>query len=67
MEILAKRIRELRIEKGLSLLALSKVIHVSHSTILRWENGSVIPSAENLYNLAVYFGVSSDYLLGLEE
>lgn len=67
MKILAEKIKELRKERGLSVLALSKILKVSHSTLLRWEKDTVIPSAENLYNMATYFGVSADYLLGLEE
>ena len=62
-----ERLKELREEKKISSLALSKILKVSHSTILRWENGSINPSIEHLYNLAKYFGISADYLLGLED
>jgi len=36
----------------------------SNSTISRWENEEIIPSIEHLYNIAKYFEVSADYLIG---
>ena len=67
MEVFRQRLKELRIEKQLSALTLSKELKVCHSTLLRWENGQILPSIDHLYNIAVFFGVSSDYLLGLED
>lgn len=32
-----------------------------------WSTGKVQPTAENIYLVAQFFGVSSDYLLGLED
>lgn len=32
-----------------------------------WSTGKVQPTAENIYIVAEYFAVSSDYLLGLED
>lgn len=66
MKIFCERFKELRLERGLSTLALGKALKVSNSTITRWENGNIIPSIEHLYNIAKFFGVSADYLLGLE-
>ena len=67
MKIFQQRLKELRLEKQLSLFALAKQLKVSHSTLLRWERGEILPSIEHLYNIAIFFGVSSDYLLGLED
>ena len=67
MEIFSKRLKMLREDKQLSALALSKILKVSHSTFLRWENNTILPGIEHLYNIAVYLGVSADYLLGLED
>ena len=66
MKIFCERLKELREEKQLSILALSKILKVSHSTVLRWETEKRIPSIEHLYNIAEFFGVSADYLIGLE-
>lgn len=61
------QLRELRKEKGVSQDALSKVLGVSKSTIGLWETGDTLPDAKSLYDLARYFDVSSDYLLGLSK
>lgn len=64
---LAERVKELRIEKGLTIYALSKLIGISDSTISRWENGQSDIKGEHLRILSKFFAVSSDYLLGLED
>ena len=66
MKIFCERLKELRKENGLSTIALGKILNVSDSTITRWENGEMLPSIQHLYNIAVFFKVSSDYLIGLE-
>ena len=65
-KIFAEKLKELRLEKKLSTVALGKILNVSNSTICRWEKCEIIPSIDHLYNIAVYFGVSADYLIGLE-
>ena len=65
MKIFCERLKELRIEKGLSTTVLGKIINVSNSTISRWESETIIPSIEHLYNIAKYFDVSADYLIGI--
>ena len=67
MKIFCERLQELRQERGMSILALSKEINVAYTSILRWEKEERIPSIEHLKALAVYFGVTSDYLIGLED
>ena len=66
MNIFCERLKELREEKNITAMALAKNLGVNHSTILRWESGEIVPSIDHLYNIAVYFGVSSDFLIGLE-
>lgn len=67
MEVFVERLKELRIEKGLSLVQLAKETGISKSAISFWENGDRIPTALNIITLAKYFEVSADYLLGLED
>lgn len=62
----AERLKDLRLEKNLSALKLSKELGVDDNTILRWEKGLMVPNIINLYKIATYFGVSADYLIGLE-
>lgn len=66
MKIFCERFKELRKEKNLSTIALGKILNVSNSTITRWENENIIPSIEHLFNIAKFFEVSADYLIGLE-
>lgn len=67
MDEFAERLKELREEKGLSLSQLGKEIGISYVAIGRWEKKQRIPNIESLVILAKFFGVTTDYLLGLED
>ena len=64
---IANRIKELRQEKNLSQQSLAKEINVSQKAIDFWEKGVNEPKASYIIQLAKYFNVSTDYLLGLTE
>ena len=59
----ASRFRKLLINTDEQSLAQHLGIQ-STSTFRQWSNGYTLPTCENLYKLAVYFGVTTDYLLG---
>ena len=61
----AKRFLELRKENNLTATKLASELEVRDTTILRWEKGLMVPNIIHLYRIAVYFGVSADYLIGL--
>ena len=63
---IASRLKELRLEKGLSFKQLSQDTGISHTTLCRWENEKVDIKANEIKILAKYYKVSTDYLLGLE-
>ena len=67
MEIFAQRLKELRLNKGLSYPQLSKELKVSHISISRWERMLRVPNIIELKKIAEFFNVSADYLLGLTE
>ena len=67
MSKFAERLNELRCERGLSLVELSKNLNISIATLSRWENGINDVRGEGLVALAKFFGVTVDYLLGLED
>ena len=67
MEKFAQRLKELRADKELSTAALGKLVGVESSTISRWENNKIAIIDENLVKLSKFFGVTTDYLLGLED
>ncbi len=59
-----QRIKELREECGLSLMALAKAIGVSDTAICKWENQLAEPKLSYIVRLADYFNCSADYLVG---
>ena len=66
MEI-GKVIIQLRKEHNISQTELGKAIGVSARAISYWEQGINEPKATYIAELSKFFGVSSDYLLGLED
>lgn len=64
---IGKKIKELREEKELSQAQLAKKINVSQKAIDFWEKDINEPKASYIHNLATFFNVTSDYILGLED
>jgi len=67
MKEFAERLKELRLEKELSQRQLAKLVNLSHHAISQWESESRIPNAEAVVILAKFFGVTTDYILGLTD
>ena len=65
--MLGVRIQELRIARGWSQVVLAKRLGVAKQTVSNWENGNIQPSIEMLVRLSKLFGVTTDYLLGLDD
>lgn len=63
----AERLLDLLKENNLSKRAFAKKVGISASSVCDWTNGKIQPTAENIYIIALYFKVSADYLLGLED
>ena len=61
------RLKELRLEKGLTQKQLAEEVNLPSSAIGFWELGKRSPSLDAVIQLAKYFGVSLDYLAGLED
>ena len=66
MKDLSEKIKDLRIAMGLSQPQLAEKVGVSKAVISFCENGVNEPKARYIKALALFFGVSADYLLGLE-
>jgi len=62
-----KNLRNLRNEKNMSMKALGDSIGVAESTISLYETGKREPDFSTIINIAKYFDVSIDYLMGLNE
>ncbi len=67
MEILAKRLRLLRKEKNLSQAEVAKALRLSTNGYQRYELNERDMTAPMLVEVAKYYRVSADYLLGLSD
>ncbi len=65
--LFAERLKELRLVNNLGQVELAKKIEVSKGVISLWENGLREPGMFNLISLAKFFGVTIDFLVGLED
>lgn len=60
------RLKELRKQKGLTLVELGKEVNLANNTLSQYERGIREPNISMLIKLADYFNVSVDYLVGRE-
>lgn len=62
---MAKRIKDLRLEKGLTLEQVGKIVGVGRSTVRKWETGMIANmKRDKIASLSKALGVSPSYLLG---
>lgn len=67
MEKFSERLKELRLEKNLTQIQLAKETGLSQAGLAHWEANIRIPNALAIITLAKYFGVTTDYLLGVTD
>ena len=67
MHKFSERLKELRIEAGLSQEKLANAVGLTHTAIGLWEQGKRTPNLDAVIVLAEFFSVSIDYLAGLED
>lgn len=63
MKEVGRRIRSLRIEKGLKQEELAEMLKINRSTLSNIESGKTPPTAATLIEMKNIFGVSIDYIL----
>ena len=61
------KIKELRLERGLTKVQLAKDLGVNKRTILRWEQDMMCMSLKHALKLADFFEVSIDDLITKEK
>jgi len=64
---LSERIKNARTQKGLTQVQVSKRLNITKSAVNAWETGSSTPSLTCIIKLSQMLGVSTDYLLGVDE
>lgn len=60
-------LRKLRKQKKLSQHNVASHLNISRSTLASYEANTSIPSIDVLKAIAVFYRISTDYLLGLEK
>lgn len=60
------RLRELRTRRGLTQAQLAELVCIDRTSIAKWEDNTNLP-VRKLKELTALFGVTSDYLMGLDE
>jgi transcriptional regulator with XRE-family HTH domain len=62
---LADKIKLLRENSGLTQAGIARQLGISRSGVNAWEMGLSVPSTQYIVELAKTFGVSTDFLLGI--
>lgn len=57
------RLREARLQAGLTVREVADRIGVKHAIIVKYENGAIVPSIDRLYTLARLYGLTAAALL----
>ena len=63
-DMMQNNLRKLRKEKGLSQIAVQMQTGNEQALISKYENGERVPPTETLMQLADFYGVSMDYIMG---
>lgn len=63
----AERLKDLRSERNVGQIELAEKLQVSRGIISLWENGLREPTLSSLIRIATFFGVTLDYLAGLND
>lgn len=65
--ILGTRLKELRAEKRLTQREVAEALGLNSVTYLHYEKAQREPPLSVLADMAIYFGISVDFLLGLKD
>jgi DNA-binding XRE family transcriptional regulator len=65
--MIAEKIKELRWERNISQAELAKKLGLTRGGVNSWESSTSLPSIRCLVELAKFFHVTTDYMLGLSE
>lgn len=63
--MIANRIKTLRENNNITQLELAKKLGITRSSVNAWEMGISVPSTQYIIELAGFFKVSTDLLLGI--
>lgn len=58
-----RRIKNIRLSKGLTLDDFGEILKADTSNICRWENGKMLPSKNRIYKISKFAGITVNQLL----
>ena len=67
MKVFGERVKTSLKEIGKTQKGLAEAINVQPSTLCEWLNDHNEPPMQAIVDIAVWLGVSTDYLLGIKE
>ncbi|BCI59559.1 helix-turn-helix domain-containing protein [Solibaculum mannosilyticum] len=62
-----ERIRDLRIDQGLTQTQIAEVLHIKQNTYSQYEIGILNYPLDVVIQLAIFYNTSVDYLVGLTD
>lgn len=65
--IIDKRLKDLRLEKGLTQKQVAEQLEISSTCYSGYEQGYREPDLKTLIKICKFFDVSADYLLGIKD
>jgi len=65
--MLSENIKILRESRNLTQVQFAAKLNVKKQTVSNWENGNVMPSVQQLVNIALIFSGSTNHLTGLDK
>lgn len=66
-KIFGERLKELRLQEGLSQSELAKVLGTSQASLSKWENDVQEPCIEDLVKICNHFNICADYVVGRQD
>ena len=60
-------IKSLRLESKMTQSELASLLFTSQDTISLWERNKSLPDVKSVIKMTSIFGVSADYILGIEK
>lgn len=67
MKRFGERLKKLRRDKNITQDTLAEYLGISYQAVSKWENNAGYPDISLLPAIAGFFGVSADYLLGIDQ
>ena len=66
-KIFGERLKELRMQEGLSQSELAKILGTSQASLSKWENDVQEPCIEEIVKICKHFNISADYVIGSQD